>query len=40
MLTLSEHGVKMETLHLLGSYAGDTFAVQQTAAGALVTLHH
>lgn len=40
MLTLSEHGVKMESLHLLGSYTGDTFALQQGGAGALVTLHH
>jgi fibronectin-binding autotransporter adhesin len=40
ILTLSEHGVKVETLHLLGRFAGDTFTVQQTAAGALITFHH
>jgi T5SS/PEP-CTERM-associated repeat protein len=40
MLTLTEHGVKVESLHLLGSFTGDTFAIQQTAAGALITLHH
>jgi T5SS/PEP-CTERM-associated repeat protein len=40
MLTLSQHGVKVESLHLLGSFTGDTFAVQQTVADAVVTLHH
>jgi T5SS/PEP-CTERM-associated repeat protein len=40
MLTLSENGVKVDTLHLLGSFTGDTFGVQQTAADALITLHH
>lgn len=39
MLTLSEHGVTVERLHLIGSFAGDTFGVQQTAADAIITLH-
>jgi T5SS/PEP-CTERM-associated repeat protein len=39
MLTLSEQGVKVETLHLLGSFAGDTFGVQQTTADAIISLH-
>src|SRR5580658_2434468 len=39
MLTLTEHGVKVEILHLLGSFAGDTFGVQQTAADAIISLH-
>jgi T5SS/PEP-CTERM-associated repeat protein len=40
MLTLSEHGVKVESLHLLGSFTGDTFSVQQTIGDSLITLHH
>jgi len=40
MLTLTEHGVKVESLHLLGSFTGDTFGVQQTVAGAIIALHH
>jgi len=39
MLTLSENGVKVDTLHLLGSFTGDTFGVQQTAADAIISLH-
>jgi hypothetical protein len=29
----------VEILHLLGSFAGDTFGVQQTAADAIISLH-
>ena len=40
MLTLSEHGVQVDRLHLTGSFAGNTFAVHQSAAGALISLQH
>ncbi len=40
MLTLSEHGVKVESLHLLGNFSGETFGVQQTMADAVISLHH
>ena len=40
ILTLSDHGTKVESLHLTGNFAGDTFGVSQTAAGALITLRH
>jgi T5SS/PEP-CTERM-associated repeat protein len=40
MLTLSEHSVKVESLHLLGSFTDDTFTVQQTLGDAMITLHH
>jgi T5SS/PEP-CTERM-associated repeat protein len=40
MLMLSDHGVRVETLHLLGNFTGDTFGVQQTVSDALITLHH
>ena len=39
-LTLSDKGAKVESLNLVGSYAGDTFAVSQSVAGALITLQH
>ncbi len=40
MLTLSNQGVQVDRLHLTGSFAGDTFAVHQSAAGALISLQH
>jgi len=40
MLTLSEHGLKVDSLHLLGNFTGDTFSVQQTVADAVISLHH
>jgi T5SS/PEP-CTERM-associated repeat protein len=39
-LTLSDHNAQVETLHLTGSFLGDTFAVHQTLAGAMITLQH
>jgi hypothetical protein len=39
MLKLSEHGVKVESLHMLSGFVGDTFGVQQTAADAIISLH-
>ena len=40
MLTLKDHGATVESLHLLGSFAGDTFAVTQSATDAMITLQH
>jgi hypothetical protein len=40
MLTLSEHNAQVESLHLVGGFAGDAFALHQTAAGAVITLRH
>jgi fibronectin-binding autotransporter adhesin len=40
MLVLSDHGVKVDSLHLLGNFTGDTFAVQQTLSDSMITLHH
>jgi hypothetical protein len=40
MLTLSDDGAKVGTLHFVGSFAGDIFAVNQTAAGSVITLQH
>ena len=40
ILTLSEHGLKVDSLHLLGNFTGDTFSVQQTVADAVISLHH
>jgi hypothetical protein len=40
MLALSDNGVKVDSLHLLGSFTGDTFAVQQTLSDSLISLHH
>jgi T5SS/PEP-CTERM-associated repeat protein len=38
-LTLSDQGLQVSVLHLAGSFAGDTFAVTQSANGAMITLH-
>ena len=40
MLTLSENNVTVASLHLVGSFAGDTFAVHQSATDAMITLQH
>ena len=40
MLALSDNGVKMDSLHLLGSFTGDTCAVQQTLSDSLISVHH
>jgi hypothetical protein len=40
VLTLSEHNAQVESLHLVGSFAGDVFALHQMAAGAVITLQH
>jgi T5SS/PEP-CTERM-associated repeat protein len=39
-LTLSEHNAQVATLHLTGGFAGDEFAIHQTAGGAVITLQH
>jgi len=40
MLALSDKSVSVDTLHLVGSFSGDTFAVTQTGTEAMITLHH
>jgi T5SS/PEP-CTERM-associated repeat protein len=40
MLVLTDNGVNVDSLHFLGSFAGDTFGVQQTVSDALITLQH
>ncbi len=40
VLTLSDHGIQVDRLHLAGSFAGDTFAVHQSAIGAMISLQH
>jgi hypothetical protein len=40
MLALSDNGVKVDSLHLLGSFTGDTCAVQQTLSDSLISVHH
>ena len=40
VLSLSDHNVHVASLCLVGSFAGDAFGVQQTAAGAVITLRH
>lgn len=39
-LTLSDHSAQVETLHLTGSFAGDSFAINHTMSGAVITLQH
>jgi T5SS/PEP-CTERM-associated repeat protein len=39
-LTLSDLGKTVDSLHMVGSFAGDTFGVSQTTAGAAITLSH
>jgi hypothetical protein len=39
-LTLSDKGLQVDILHLAGSFAGDTFSVTQSAAGAMIALQH
>ncbi|HEY3846076.1 MAG TPA: hypothetical protein VGL95_03055 [Acetobacteraceae bacterium] len=40
MPTLSEHNAQVETLRFVGGFAGDMFAIDQTTAGAVITLQH
>ena len=40
VLTLSENSAQVTALHLTGSFTGDTFAIQQTAGAALISLQH
>jgi len=40
MLALSDNGVHVDSLHLLGSFVGDTFGVQQTVSDSIISLHH
>ncbi len=40
MLMLSNNGVNVDSLHLLGSFVGDTFGVQQTVSDAIISVHH
>jgi T5SS/PEP-CTERM-associated repeat protein len=40
ILTLSDKGAKVDTLHLAGNFAGDTFSVNQSLAGAMIGLRH
>ncbi len=40
ILTISENNAQVETLHLVGNFAGDMFAVHQTSAGAVISLQH
>jgi T5SS/PEP-CTERM-associated repeat protein len=40
ILTLADLGKTVDSLHLAGSFAGDTFNVNQTATGAVITLSH
>ena len=40
VLGLNENGARVDTLHLVGSFAGDVFALHQTASGSVITLEH
>jgi T5SS/PEP-CTERM-associated repeat protein len=40
MLVLGDNGVNVDSLHLLGSFTGDTFSVQQTLSDSFISLHH
>jgi fibronectin-binding autotransporter adhesin len=40
VLMLVDHGAKVGSLNFAGSFTGDTFAVSQSAAGALISLQH
>jgi T5SS/PEP-CTERM-associated repeat protein len=39
-LVLLDQGAKIDSLHMVGNFAGDTFNLSQTTAGAVITLSH